>query len=52
MELHGYDAWKLASPDEDDESPEVEEIPDAPEPDEDWLNDGPVVEDEENLWGV
>ena len=51
MELNGYDAWKLDS-DPDNEEPEVEEIPDAPEPDEDWLHDGPVIEDEKDLWGV
>ena len=55
MNLPGYDTWKLDS-DPDNEEPEVEEIPDAPEPDdscEDYPQDNdPMVEDEKDLWGV
>ena len=51
MNLPGYDAWKLDS-DPDHEEPEVEEIPDAPEP-EGWEDyEPPTQDDEENLWGV
>ncbi|CAB4147177.1 hypothetical protein UFOVP1017_16 [uncultured Caudovirales phage] len=53
MNLPGYDVWKLASPDEDNEEPDIEEIPDAPEPDLGWEDyEPPTQDDEENLWGV
>ena len=52
MNLPAYDAWKLDS-DPDNEEPEVEEIPDAPEPDPGWEDYEPPTQDgDENLWGV
>jgi hypothetical protein len=52
MNLPGYDAWKLDS-DPDHDEPEIEEIPDAPEPNAGWEDyEPPTQDDDENLWGV
>ena len=61
MNLPGYDTWKLdtepqddGAPDpRDDDAPEPEDVElDAPEPQEDWLQDAPMLDEDGDLWGV